>query len=124
VNAGVSGGTVESGMVMFKELSDPSVRRVMGHPYSLTPQFKDEAALKELKDKPSPMRPMWSPAAKSWTGPFIMAAHNEKIVRMSNALLGWKYGTCCSSEVRTSLTIPCRCVVLLPGLCVSRLNLQ
>ena len=27
-----------------------------------------------------------------WTGPFIMASYNTRIVRRSNALLGWAYG--------------------------------
>ena len=93
MNGGGSGGTIESGMVMFKELkSDPAVGPIMAHPYSLTSHFRDEAALKELPDKGSPGRPQWSKAAQSWCGPFIMASHNEKIVRMSNALLGWKLG--------------------------------
>ena len=27
-----------------------------------------------------------------WIGPFIMASYNTRIVRRSNALLGWAYG--------------------------------
>ena len=27
-----------------------------------------------------------------WTGPFVMAAYNTRIVRRSNALAGWAYG--------------------------------
>ena len=93
VKGGGSGGTIESGITAFKEvLADPEVAKIMEHPYSLTPQYKDEAALKELRNKGSPMRPMWSKPLQCWTGPFIMAEHNEKIVNMSTALLGWKYG--------------------------------
>ncbi len=27
-----------------------------------------------------------------WTGPFVMASYNTRVVRRSNALLGWRYG--------------------------------
>ncbi|NJR42128.1 MAG: hypothetical protein HC767_05200 [Akkermansiaceae bacterium] len=74
----------------------------MSHAYSLTPQFKDEAALKELKDTQSPNRPMWSNAAQCWSGPFIGAGHDEKVVRMSNALLGWKYGVALNQSPQCS----------------------
>ena len=32
------------------------------------------------------------PATGHWTGPFVMASFNTRIVRRSNALLGWRYG--------------------------------
>jgi hypothetical protein len=32
------------------------------------------------------------PATGHWTGPFVMAAFNTRMVRRSNALLGWRYG--------------------------------
>ncbi|HQD02420.1 MAG TPA: enoyl-ACP reductase, partial [Dermatophilaceae bacterium] len=32
------------------------------------------------------------PVTGHWTGPFVMAGFNTRIVRRSNALLGWRYG--------------------------------
>lgn len=72
--------------------TDPQAKAVNDAPYSLVrnvSEFKEG----ELQDTNSPSGPCWSPAAAATTGPFMMAEQNEKIVRMSNALLGWKLGS-------------------------------
>ena len=73
---------------------DANAKAVYKSPYSLV---LDEADLKqsEMQDSMSPAWPCWSPAAGATTGPFMMADQNEKIIRMCNALLGWRLGVCC-----------------------------
>jgi short subunit dehydrogenase-like uncharacterized protein len=83
-----SGGTAASMLAAFEAAAgDKSVRRALGHPYSLNP-------VGEQKGPPStdPQAPRWDEDVKSWIAPFIMANINTKIVRRSNALLNWAYG--------------------------------
>ena len=70
---------------------DPRAKTLFEAPYALV---RSNAGVKEteMKDSASPAWPCYSPAAAATTGPFMMAEQNEKIVRMSNALLGWKLG--------------------------------
>ena len=91
---GVSGGTVAS-MIEFMRMSssDPEARRLMSDPYTLTP---DRAAEPELGAQPD-IR--WrrggeiAPELKGyWTGAFLTAPANTRIVRRSNALLDYAYG--------------------------------
>lgn len=85
---GFSGGTFESMMGMMEEASkDPAVRRVAGNPYGLNPNPKDRGP-----DENERMRARYDEDLKTWTAPFVMAAINTRIVRRSNALLGWAYG--------------------------------
>jgi short subunit dehydrogenase-like uncharacterized protein len=91
---GVSGGTVASMIEVLRTAStDPEARRVMNDPYTLTP---DRAAEPELGAQPDVR---WrrggeiAPELKGyWTGAFVMAAANTRIVRRSNALLDYAYG--------------------------------
>jgi short subunit dehydrogenase-like uncharacterized protein len=91
---GVSGGTVASMLELMRTAStDPEARRLMNDPYTLTP---DRAAEPELGAQPD-IR--WrrggeiAPELKGfWVGAFVMAAANTRIVRRSNALLGYAYG--------------------------------
>lgn len=94
---GFSGGTIESFVQFMRDrIEDPALAKMVSHPYSLIPHFPDMkyAETEALPDKGSSWGPQWSEAAQSWGGPFVMHFHNEKIVRMSNALLGWKLGAC------------------------------
>jgi short subunit dehydrogenase-like uncharacterized protein len=63
----------------------------MAHPYYLDPNYGTPAAA-DLPDKGGAVLPAYSTAGECWAGPFVMAAHNEKIVRRSNAQLGYAYG--------------------------------
>lgn len=67
---------------------DRKLRRLLRDPYSLTPDAASELAI----DGPDPLRVRWDDDAKVWTGPFLMAAINTRVVRRSNALLGHAYG--------------------------------
>jgi short subunit dehydrogenase-like uncharacterized protein len=85
---GTSGGTAASMLNMLEEAGqDPEVRRVIGHPYALNP--KDA---RSGPDPPDTLRPLWDEAFEQWTGPFMMAGINTRVVRRSNALLGFPYG--------------------------------
>eukprot|EP00892_Ulva_mutabilis_P009618 jgi/Ulvmu1/7028/UM033_0087.1 len=86
---GVSGGTIESAVYMMQE-TGPLTKK-MFHPFFLDP-IRSDVPVKDLPDHGGSFAPAWSKAAETWAGPFIMDAHNAKIVRRSNALLSYKYG--------------------------------
>jgi short subunit dehydrogenase-like uncharacterized protein len=91
---GVSGGTVATMIELMRASSrDPEMRRLMSDPYTLTP---DRAAEPEFGAQPDTR---WrrggeiAPELKGyWTGAFLMAPANTRIVRRSNALLDYAYG--------------------------------
>lgn len=85
---GVSGGTVASMLNFVKEATrDPRVRKIAGNPYALDPDRKGRGP-----DGPDPRGVHFDADLGRWTGPFIMAASNSRVVRRSNALLGYAYG--------------------------------
>ena len=82
-----SGGTIASMMNIVDELKEnPSIRKVLGNPYALNPKGMrgpdkgDQAGARFDKD------------FNMWTGPFVMAAINTRIVRRSHALMGQPWG--------------------------------
>ena len=91
---GVSGGTVAS-MIELMRRRPPTRkrRRLMNDPYTLTP---DRAAEPELGAQPDVRwrrgREIAPELDGYWTGAFVMAAANTRIVRRSNALLDYAYG--------------------------------
>jgi short subunit dehydrogenase-like uncharacterized protein len=85
---GASGGTIASGLNIIDEVKrDRSVLRVLGDPYSLYP--RGEPAGSDRRDQAGVGR---DKDLGMWTGPFVMASINAKIVRRSNALLDFAYG--------------------------------
>jgi short subunit dehydrogenase-like uncharacterized protein len=91
---GVSGGTVASMIEVMRTASaDPEARRVMNDPYTLTP---DRGAEPELGAQPDARwrrgREIAPELHGYWTGAFVMAAANTRIVRRTNALLDYAYG--------------------------------
>lgn len=94
LKGGVSGGTAASGIEIFRAASnDPNTRRLLEDPYTLSP---DRAAEPELGPQPDlPWRrgkDIAPELAGTWTTGFFMANYNTRIVRRSNALLGYAYG--------------------------------
>ena len=82
-----SGGTFASMMNIVDELkANPSLRKVLGDPYALNPKGVrgpdkgDQTGVRFDKD------------FDMWTGPFMMAAINTRIVRRSHALMGLPWG--------------------------------
>jgi short subunit dehydrogenase-like uncharacterized protein len=91
---GVSGGTAASGVELMRAASrDSQVRRLLNDPYSLSTDRGAEPELGAQPDLPMRRGSRIAPElAGSWTGGFMMAAANTRIVRRSNALQDWAYG--------------------------------
>lgn len=85
---GFSGGTVASLVNVVEEAaSDRKVRRIVTDPYALNPEGERKGP-----DGPDLAKPRFDSELGRWTGPFVMAAINSRVVRRTNALLGWPYG--------------------------------
>lgn len=88
IRGGVSGGTAASMAQLIEEAScDRQARRCLADPYGLNPDGQRQGP-----DSPFQRRPRIHPELGAWTGPFLMAAINEKVVRRTNALLDYRYG--------------------------------
>lgn len=91
---GLSGGTIASMTNLFREAAkDPDSRRLLNDPYTLTP---DRSAEPELGGQPDARwrrgRDIAPELDGYWMGAFAMAIPNSRIVRRTNALLGYTYG--------------------------------
>lgn len=91
---GLSGGTVASGIENMRTASnDPEARRIAEDPYTLS---SDRPAEPELGRQPDFALRRGAAIAPEltgiWTGGFLMAPHNARVVRRSNELQGWTYG--------------------------------
>lgn len=85
---GVSGGTIASLMnVLVEAQRDPTIRKIIGNPYALNPA--DE---RRGPDRNEPFKPVFDRDFGLWTAPFFMASVNTRVVRRTNALLGYAYG--------------------------------
>ncbi len=85
---GASGGTIASMMNVADEARrDPATRKVLFDPYALNPEGQRQGP-----DGRDLMGPEYDPVIGSWVGPWVMAAINTRVVRRTNALLGYKYG--------------------------------
>ncbi len=88
IKGGPSGGTVASLLNALEEgQADRDVARILVHPYSLCPEGERKGP-----DGRDQQGLAYDEALKAWTAPFVMAAINTKVVRRSNALLGYPYG--------------------------------
>lgn len=89
MKGGLSGGTIASAMQQADDITaDPSRRRIAGDKFALSPDRESEPS-GEFSDK---FKVFYSDDIKAWTGPFLMAGYNTRVVRRSNALLGHRYG--------------------------------
>ncbi|MFP2927866.1 saccharopine dehydrogenase family protein [Pyxidicoccus sp. 3LG] len=88
VRGGASGGTVASMLQAVDEIAaDRSVRRILANPHALDPDPKQRGpGERDL------MGVRYSQELGQWTGPFVMAAVNTRVVRRSHALLGYPWG--------------------------------
>jgi len=88
MRGGASGGTIASMLNAIEEArADREVARIMVQPYSLNPE--GERSGPDRRDQAGPVH---DDGLDAWTAPFVMAGVNTKIVRRSNALMGFKYG--------------------------------
>lgn len=84
----LSGGTLASMFEMIERArGDRRVRRTLADPYALAPP-----GAREGPDRNERLRPCFDEDRRRWTGPFLMAGINTRVVRRSNALLGFPYG--------------------------------
>ena len=87
MRGGSSGGTIASGLEVMKATqNDAELRKLLLSPYSLNP-----AGQQTGPDEPDRYLPRQDPDF-GWVAPFIMAACNTRIVRRTNAVLGYPYG--------------------------------
>jgi len=82
-----SGGTIASMLNMVDEMkANPELRKVLGNPYALNPKGV------RGPDKGDQTGTRFDKDLDMWTGAFIMAAINTRIVRRSHALMGLPWG--------------------------------
>jgi short subunit dehydrogenase-like uncharacterized protein len=83
-----SGGTFLSMLNFIEEASrDRAIRRIAADANALLPPSTPPHRPEYLREGAA-----FEPALGLWTGPFVMAAINTRIVRRSNALLGFPWG--------------------------------
>ena len=89
IKGGISGGTYASlSNVIEESYKDKSIYKILSNPYGLNP-----AGHQTGKDKKDLMKVVFDKISKNWIGPFVMASINTKVVRRSNALTNFSYGT-------------------------------
>lgn len=87
IRGGSSGGTIASGIEVAKATqNDAELRKILMSPYSLNPVGEQTGP-----DKPDQWLPRQDPDF-GWVAPFIMSACNTRVVRRTNAVLGYPYG--------------------------------
>ncbi len=104
LKGGFSGGTIDSARQSAMEAAaDPWARKTLADPYALSPDRSREPRGPGEGEPRGPLGPLLAPLSSAlnverdratghWLGPFVMAPFNTRIVRRSNALLGWGYG--------------------------------
>ena len=94
LRGGFSGGTYASLLeVLHTASSNPDARRQLADPYTLSTDRGAEPELGRQPDLPWRRGRDIAPELSGvWTAGFLMAPTNARIVRRSNALLGWAYG--------------------------------
>ncbi|MDX2014791.1 MAG: saccharopine dehydrogenase NADP-binding domain-containing protein [Myxococcaceae bacterium] len=87
---GFSGGTIASMVNGIEEATaDRSLRKLFADPYALSPDRANEPDLGRQRDQTGLEKDDF---LGTWTAPFVMASINTRVVRRSNALLGYPYG--------------------------------
>lgn len=91
MKGGFSGGTAAS-LLHGTEAGrrDPSIGRAMREPYYLAPEGHRDGP--DLPDDMRSVEVEYDEDLGAWTKPFFMGPMNSKIVRRTNALLGYPYG--------------------------------
>jgi short subunit dehydrogenase-like uncharacterized protein len=88
MRGGASGGTVASILNIIEEVrKNPEIAKILKNPYALAPD-----GMRSGIRQPNVSTFEYDEDAKSWVGPFVMAAVNTRVVHRSNALLGYAWG--------------------------------
>jgi short subunit dehydrogenase-like uncharacterized protein len=93
LRGGISGGTIDSMRNQVDVMKrEPSLRRVAGSPYSLSPDRQAEPKVGRQSDMDTFPASEVDPRLRGRLAPFVMASYNTRVVRRSNALRSWAYG--------------------------------
>jgi short subunit dehydrogenase-like uncharacterized protein len=93
VKGAMSGGTIASMLALMEEAGrDRDVRRLLANPYALDPDTTRGGRGQRGPDGPDQQGVRYDADLGRWTGPFVMASINTRVVRRSNALLDHAYG--------------------------------
>lgn len=88
MKGGFSGGTVASlNNVLAEAEEDNTIFEILENPYALAPVGERQGV-----EQDDAMEAGYDKDLKTYTAPFVMAPINTKIVRRSNALMGYSYG--------------------------------
>ncbi len=88
IRGGASGGTFASMLnAIGQARENRAIARILTDPYALNPDGEREGP-----DKRDQSGARFDKDAGVWTSPFVMAGVNTRVVRRSNALLGYPYG--------------------------------
>ncbi len=99
LRGGLSGGTIDSlrqQMIMVDH--DPSLKPVLADRYAFSPRRTEEPTHHRHRRSGPVRRLLRLTSARRdaetghWTGPFVMAGYNTRLVRLSNTLTDWSYG--------------------------------
>jgi short subunit dehydrogenase-like uncharacterized protein len=90
LKGGASGGTLASMQEQLEDMRDAEQRRVVNDPYALSPDRAGEPD--DLGPERDLRGPVHDDELETWLAPFVMGTINTRVVRRTNALLGWAYG--------------------------------
>ncbi|MEL6611979.1 MAG: saccharopine dehydrogenase NADP-binding domain-containing protein [Bacteroidota bacterium] len=102
MKGGFSGGTAASFVnAMRLRETDPDFGRLSEDPYALCPEGERQGP--DGPDRMMPIEVTWDRDLRAWTTPYFMGPMNAKVVRRTNAILGYPYGRAFRYE-ETALT--------------------
>ncbi len=91
MKGGFSGGTAASFLnAMRLRETDPDFDKLSQEPYALCPEGERQGP--DGPDRMMPLEVTWDRDLQAWTKPFFMGPMNSKVVRRSNAIMGYPYG--------------------------------
>ena len=91
MKGGFSGGTAASFLnAMRLRETDPDFDRLSQDPYALCPEGERDGP--DGPDRMMPVEVTWDPDLEAWAHPYFMGPMNAKVVRRSNAIMGYPYG--------------------------------
>ena len=91
MKGGFSGGTAASFLnAMRLRETDPGFSVLSLDPYALCPEGERDGP--DGPDRMMPIEVTWDVELKAWTKPYFMGPMNSKVVRRSNAIMGYPYG--------------------------------
>jgi short subunit dehydrogenase-like uncharacterized protein len=83
-----SGGTIDSMLNTLDTVkADASLRKIFANPYALNPQAQQHG-----RDGKDQRAAAFDAQFGAWTAPFVMAGINTRVVRRSNAIMGYPWG--------------------------------